>query len=192
MRVHVVIVLVLMVFAMWGCASATKGGSSGRAVALANQTVEPDICGKVQKLTRVGDVYLASQPSPADYRELKERGVQTVINLRNSAEEPGIDAASISKDLGLSYVNPAFSSPEQLGDRQFDETRAALNKAQGPVLLHCGTANRVGAMWLVWRVLDGGKDYQTALMEAKQIGLRSEKFEAKSADYIVRHGGTVK
>jgi ubiquinone/menaquinone biosynthesis C-methylase UbiE len=54
-------------------------------------------------------------------------------------------------------------------------------------MLHCGSANRVGAVWLTYRVLDQGVPIETAIEEAKTIGLRSPEYEAKARDYIHRH-----
>ena len=41
-------------------------------------------------------------------------------------------------------------------------------------------------MWMVWRVLDGGITIEEALEEAKELGLRTEAYAEKAADYIRR------
>lgn len=43
-------------------------------------------------------------------------------------------------------------------------------------------------MWMVWRVLDGGISFEEALAEAQEIGLRTEAYAEKAADYVRRHG----
>jgi protein tyrosine phosphatase (PTP) superfamily phosphohydrolase (DUF442 family) len=68
----------------------------------------------------------------------------------------------------------------------FDATRKLLVEAERPILVHCASANRTGAIWLVFRVLDTGLEYDAALAEAKQSGLRSAAFEAKAKGYIDR------
>ncbi|MBK7644821.1 MAG: hypothetical protein IPJ19_17565 [Planctomycetes bacterium] len=88
--------------------------------------------------------------------------------------------------MGLAYVNIPFGKPEQLTDEVFAKARGELGKAQKPILLHCHSANRVGAIWLAYRVLDDGLAYDAALAEAKTVGLTSPALEAKAKDYIQR------
>ena len=45
------------------------------------------------------------------------------------------------------------------------------------MFIHCGSANRVGAVWLVKRVLQDGWTVPKATEEAKMIGLRSAPLE---------------
>ncbi|MBL8168361.1 MAG: hypothetical protein JNJ50_09420, partial [Acidobacteria bacterium] len=44
----------------------------------------------------------------------------------------------------------------------------------GPVFIHCAAAIRVGAFWLIRRVLRDGWDFEKALAEANRIGLRNQ------------------
>jgi protein tyrosine phosphatase (PTP) superfamily phosphohydrolase (DUF442 family) len=62
-----------------------------------------------------------------------------------------------------------------------------LKTVERPLLFHCASANRVGALWLPYRVLDNGITYDAALAEAKQVGLRAPGMETKAKDYIERH-----
>jgi hypothetical protein len=50
--------------------------------------------------------------------------------------------------------------------------------------VHCGSANRVGAVWLAKRVLQDGWTIEKATEEAKLIGLRSEPLEKFALSYI--------
>jgi len=43
----------------------------------------------------------------------------------------------------------------------------------GPVFIHCAVGTRVGAFWMIRRVVRDGWDYDKALEEANQIGLRN-------------------
>ena len=61
------------------------------------------------------------------------------------------------------------------------------NKANQPVYIHCGSASRVGAMWMVKRVLQDGWAIDKATEEAKLIGLRSPTLEQFAVEYINTH-----
>ena len=120
---------------------------------------------------------------------LKNDGFKAVINLRQ-ANEPGANIPENStraKALGLNYIHIPFDTqaPEQ---KTVDDFLAAVaNKANQPVYVHCGSANRVGAVWLVKRVLQDGWPIDKATEEAKLIGLRSAPLEQFALKYIEEH-----
>ena len=86
--------------------------------------------------------------------------------------------------LGLNYHNPAVAGVDGLTDELLDEVRDLLRTAERPILLHCASANRVGAVWLAHRVLDGGISMDDALAEAKTVGLKSPALEQRARQYI--------
>jgi uncharacterized protein (TIGR01244 family) len=143
-------------------------------------------CGSVKQLHVLGDIYLAGQPSPEDFQEFKKRGVKTVLNVRTQ-DEMTFDEAKTLKDLGLKYHHVPIATPDSLNDETFDKLRKVLSEKQDrPLLVHCASANRVGAVWLAHRVLDDGVPYDAALTEAKTVGLKATALEAKVKDYITR------
>jgi uncharacterized protein (TIGR01244 family) len=154
--------------------------------ARADDKLAPATCGKIARLHRLADVYLAGQPSPEDLAEAKKLGIKTVINLRPDAENKAFNEREAVEAAGLAYVHIPFAGPDEATDAVFGEARKQLKAAERPILLHCGTANRVGAVWLPYRVLDNGIAYDAALAEAKTIGLRNPALEAKAKDYVVR------
>lgn len=147
------------------------------------ESIEPVSLGGMNKLHRVGDVYLGSQPSEADLIELKNRGVQTVINLRHEAELGEFDEAAASKALGMRYVHVPFNGGNELTDAVFDQVLDALDSKE-PVLMHCASANRVGALWMAYRMQEHGLDYDEALAEARTAGLRSTSYIERVKEYV--------
>lgn len=120
---------------------------------------------------------------------LKADGFKTVINLRMPAE-PGANIelnAAHAKSLGLNYLNIPFNG-QQPDTKAVDAFLGAIaNKANQPVFVHCGSASRVGGMWLIKRVLQDGWTVEKATEEAKLIGLRSEPLEKFALAYIESH-----
>ena len=148
--------------------------------------LEPAKCGAVKQLHAFDDIYLAGQPSAEDFAEFKKRGVKSVLNVRTK-EELDFDEAKTIKNLGLEYHHIPIAGPEALTDENFDKIRKLLNtKEERPMVFHCTAANRVGAVWLAHRVLDGGLTYDAALAEAKTVGLKAPALEAKAKDYIAK------
>jgi uncharacterized protein (TIGR01244 family) len=140
--------------------------------------------GTTPNLHRCGPIWLAGQPAPEDLAVAKAEGVQTVVNLRQDGEIDW-DEAAAAQQVGLDYQPIPFRGAANLTDEIFDQVRQILaQSSQNPMLLHCGTANRVGAVWLPYRVLDQGVALEQAVEEARQIGLRDEAYEQRARDYI--------
>jgi uncharacterized protein (TIGR01244 family) len=168
-----------------GCSDPAVEAKPARGAAT-TETLEPYSCGSIQRLHALGGVFLASQPSAADFEQARQDGVRTVINLRHDQEQPEFDERAVVEGLGLAYVQLPWNGAEELTDGVYDRTRELLKTAERPILLHCGSANRVGAVWLPYRVLDGGLSFEEALAEARTIGLKTPEYEAKARDYVER------
>ena len=120
---------------------------------------------------------------------LAKDGFKAVINLRMPTEAgANIEAnAAHAKELGLNYVSIPFNG-QQPDPKAVDTFLATIaNKANQPVFVHCGSASRVGGMWLIKRVLQDGWAVDKATEEAKLIGLRSEPIEKFALSYIDSH-----
>jgi uncharacterized protein (TIGR01244 family) len=140
--------------------------------------------GRTYNVHRLGKIYLAGQPSAADFAIAKKEGIKTVINLRTPVEMR-FDEKGVLKGLGMEYHYLPFGPPNTLKDEIFEKSLKVLgDKKKQPVLLHCASANRVGAIWLVHRVLTDKVPYDKALREAKEVGLNSPPNEAKARLYI--------
>ena len=148
---------------------------------------EPAEWGSTARLHRLGGLFFASQPAAEDFAQARKDGVKTVINLRRPEEMTGFNEAEVVEGLGMKYISLPWNGPEELTDEVFDKSRELLKTAERPILLHCSSSNRVGAVWLPYRVLDEGAGLDEAVAEAKVVGLRTPAYETKARDYIERH-----
>ena len=133
------------------------------------------------------EVRTGAQPTSEELEWLKGDGVTTVINLRQPGEHQAAEEAAKAKELDLRYFNVPVetASPKE---EQADEFRRLLADPQNrPVFIHCGSANRVGAFWMIHRVLDEGWKLEDAQTEAARIGLKSANLRDFALDYIRRH-----
>ena len=153
-----------------------------------NEFFEPYQCGSVQRLHTLGGVFLASQPSAEDFAQAQLGGVRAVLDIRHDAETPDLNERAVVEGLGMTYLHRPWNGPDELTDAVFDDLRTILRDGEKPLLFHCGSANRVGAIWLAHRVLDGGLEVEAALAEAKTVGLKSPAYEQKALDYVRRQG----
>ena len=120
---------------------------------------------------------------------LAKDGFKSVINLRLATEaNANIDQNTArAKELGLKYVHIPFNG-QQPDPKAVDQFLATIaDKSNQPAYVHCGSASRVGAMWMVKRVLQDGWTVEKATEEAKLIGLRGEPLEKFALQYISTH-----
>jgi uncharacterized protein (TIGR01244 family) len=128
------------------------------------------------------------QPTDAAFAKLAANGYRAVLNLRTASE--GIDLQHEREAIekaGLRYVNiPVVSSAPK--PEQVDEfIKAVKDKDNQPMLIHCGSANRVGAFWMIYRVIEQGWPEDKALDEATKIGLTSPALKTFTHEYILSH-----
>ena len=120
---------------------------------------------------------------------LAKDGFKSVINLRQATEaNANIEQnAAKAKELGLKYIHIPFNT-QQLDPAVIDKFLAAVaDKSNQPAYVHCGSASRVGSVWLAKRVVQDGWTVEKATEEAKAIGLRGEPLEKFALDYIAAH-----
>ena len=131
-------------------------------------------------------VWTGGQPWKEHLSKLKDAGIKVVINLRAHAEHQGQREEAKVKELGMSYFNIPVDSraPDELDADDFLKLTDEQLK-NGPVFIHCTAAVRVGAFWMIRRVLRDGWEYDKALEEANRIGLNNHPALTEFAkDYI--------
>ena len=120
---------------------------------------------------------------------LKREGFVSVINLRQ-ASEPGANVEAgrtAAQAAGLKYIHLPFNAaaPDEAVVDRF--LKAVADKSNQPVFIHCGSANRVGGVWMIKRVMLDGWTVDRARAEADAIGLSSPQLVAFASDYIAKH-----
>ncbi|MFN5710183.1 MAG: methyltransferase [Planctomycetota bacterium] len=145
----------------------------------AQAQVTPGELGSTKVVRKFEKWLFASQPSEADLAAAKAAGVERVITLRNP-QELNWDEAQAVKQLEMEFSQLPIDFPEGLTPAKLNEVCIALEDAEGkPVLLHCGSAVRVGAVWMAYRATRQEIPLEQAQAEAAAIGLRNpEAIEA--------------
>ena len=110
------------------------------------------------------------QPSPEQISEIAARGFNTVINLRTEAETPNTDAAFV-ESLGMVYIAIPIGGAEDLNEENAERLAQALDEAEEPILLHCGSGNRVGALIALKAYYVDGATAEAALAAGQDAGM---------------------
>lgn len=117
--------------------------------------------------------FACGQPTPAQLEELSRNGVQTVINLRAPEEPVEFDEAAEAARLGMRYVSIPIRGPDDLDLARVREFGHALDDARrgGGVLIHCASANRVGALVALDEAINRSQPLPAALAKGRAAGL---------------------
>lgn len=118
----------------------------------------------------VGGVTSAGQPDREALEVFANSGYTAVIDLRGDAELRGLDEGEVVEDLGMSYVTFPVTGAGAINFENAAELQRLIDKQDGPVLVHCGSGNRVGALFALAEAL-GGADDDAAIAAGKQGGL---------------------
>ena len=157
------IVLMISVLAV-ATAFAEEGNS--------NTTLKVDLDAVVSTgfVQPVDGISSAGQPDKAALAVFAEQAYTTVIDLRTEGEDRGIDEATAVKELGMEYVPFPIAGMRAINFDNAKKLGQLIEAADGPVLVHCGSANRVGALLALQKSLDGADD-AAALAYGKKGGV---------------------
>jgi uncharacterized protein (TIGR01244 family) len=128
------------------------------------------------------------QPRLEHLAKLKEEGVKAIINLRQPSEHRAAEEEAKAKELGLKYFNIPVDYQNPKEEQVTEFLKLTDDKSNLPVFIHCTAAIRVGAFWMIRRVLRDGWTVEAAEEEAKKVGLREAPHLNEFAkNYIAKH-----
>ena len=143
----------------------------------------------IRNFLRVNDQFCTGgQPRLEHLQQLKDEGVKTIINLRPTSEHRAAEEEARAKELGFKYFNIPFVFSEPTDEQATEFLKITDDPANRPAFIHCAGAIRVGAFWMIRRVLRDGWKVDAAEEEAKKIGLKETPHLVEFArSYIERH-----
>ena len=118
-------------------------------------------------------VYPAGQPGAAAWAGIAARGIGTVVNLRTAAEMQDRDEAAEVRTAGMRYIEIPVEGAGGIDDANALRLREALLAAPGPVLVHCASGNRVGALLALGEARHAGATPEQAIEFGRKAGMRS-------------------
>ncbi|MEA2204196.1 MAG: hypothetical protein QOE77_972 [Blastocatellia bacterium] len=134
------------------------------------------------------DFCTGGQPRPEHFQQLKDDGVKAVINLRAPGEHRAAEEEAQVKELGLRYFNIPVVYAEPKDEQATEFLKITDDPKNRPAFIHCTAAIRVGAFWMIRRVLRDGWTIEAAEEEATKVGLRESPDLVEFArQYIEKH-----
>jgi uncharacterized protein (TIGR01244 family) len=130
------------------------------------------------------------QPRLEHLAKLKSDGVKAILNLRQPGEHRAAEEQEMAQKVGLKYFNiPVnYQNPDPAQVEEF--LRLTDDPANRPMFIHCTAAIRVGAFWMIRRVLRDGLSVEAALAEAGKVGLvNAPHLDEFARSYIAKRRG---
>lgn len=158
--------LLLPVLTLGACTEADE--TSQQAVTSLKVNIEDVVA--AGRVTPVDGITSAGQPNAAALAVFRDSGYVAIIDLRDESEDRGFDEIAAVESLGMSYVPFPIASDEDINFDTAKQLSTLIGSQDGPVLVHCTSGNRVGALLALIASLEGADD-AAAIVAGKEGGL---------------------
>jgi len=163
---------------------------SAALTSVAAQNVTKETVPGVTNFSRVETtIACAGATTPGAVADIKKMGFKSVINLREAGEQgadlEGEEAAA--KAAGINYIHLPFNGakPDPAVADQF--LKVITDPKNNPAFVHCASANRASAMWMIKRMMIDNWDADRAGTEAAALGLTSGALKTFALNYVQTH-----
>ncbi len=143
----------------------------------------------IRNFLRINEQFCTGgQPRLEQLETLKQSGVRAIINLRPPGEHRADEEKAMAEKLGLKYFNIPVVYGEPREEQATEFLKLTDDPEIRPVFIHCAAAIRVGAFWMIRRVVRDGWSIEKAEEEARRVGLREAPHLVEFAKtYISKH-----
>ncbi|MBV1915589.1 MAG: protein tyrosine phosphatase family protein [Pseudomonadales bacterium] len=119
-------------------------------------------------------ILTGGQPSEAQLIEAKQKGYKTIITLRPTTETGNWDEQKIVQGLGMKFISIPVAGIAGVSIENSSALISALSDpADYPVMVHCASGNRVGALFALDAGLNQNLDTEQALEIGRSAGMTS-------------------
>ncbi|MDF1665826.1 MAG: sulfur transferase domain-containing protein [Planctomycetota bacterium] len=117
-------------------------------------------------------VVSGGQPTKQEFLKAQSMGIKTVINLRSKGEIAKYAfEEKLLKKLAIKYIHIPVYGKKGIHKENMAKLFKALKDSPKPVLIHCASGNRVGALFALKAALVDGKSVEDAVTIGKKAGL---------------------
>ena len=110
------------------------------------------------------------QPSEESLSLARDAGFVAVLDMRTESEDRGFDEAAAVEALGMEYIQLPVAGAEGTTFENAAALDDILAGIDGPVLMHCASGNRVGAL-VALRESSNGASADDAIAAGKAAGM---------------------
>ena len=125
-------------------------------------------------------VFTSGRLTDADVASIERSGIREVIDLTLDSETPDFDEAAAARSRGLVYRNLPINGANGLSLENVQAFDAMLRSAERPVMVHCASSNRVGAIAALKAAWVDGATPEQAVAVGKSWGLKGLEAEVRA------------
>lgn len=126
--------------------------------------------------------FTGGQPNAEQFEAFAEEGVRHVVDLRPPEESADINSAAWVSAAGMAYYHVPIAGGADLTREHVAVLDTILQRINGePALLHCASANRVGAMMALHAVWYQEMNEEDAIQLGRDYGLTSLEDHVREA-----------
>jgi uncharacterized protein (TIGR01244 family) len=118
----------------------------------------------------VAGTLVSGQPDERVLDTLADRGFVAVIDLREPHEDRGMSETEAVESRGMQYIALPVNTGSGITFENAGKLESLLNSIDGPVLVHCGSGNRVGALFSLTE-FQNGASIDDSIDAGKSAGL---------------------
>lgn len=133
-------------------------------------TIEPPALAELRTPAR--GVHTSGRIGQAEVERLAASGFRHVIDLTLDAETPAYDEAASVRAQGMAYDRLPIRGADDLTIGHVREFDRLLGAAARPVLVHCASSNRVGALAALRAAWIEGMGTEAAIDVGRRWGLK--------------------
>ena len=138
-------------------------------VAVSTLKADLDAVVEQRQVRPVDGITTAGQPDAEAFKVFADAGYVAVIDIRTVDEDRGLDEAAVVQGLGMDYVQMPIGGDDITFDKA-EKLQQLIDMYDEPVLVHCASANRVGALFALSAYRETG-DFDKALEAGREAGL---------------------
>lgn len=171
MRNRTITIPVLAILFSIGCLGCTcPVGQPTEEADAAARPAAVDVPG-MKNARKYEDLLFGGQPSAEALEQLAKEGYKTVLSTRGEGEIDWDEKAKV-ESLGMKFVQVPMGQPlTEITNEHYTKFDEAMKSSERPMVLHCGSGNRVAGLWGVWLVERKQLKAEDALRLAEQAGM---------------------
>ena len=149
----------------------------------------------MQDVVRINERFSVAKfaPDRQALRAAADEGFRSVVNMREEDEKHELepdDERRAAEEAGLTYLHHPVSGKD-LSDDVVDEFRRKTTEMPAPVLVHCASGKRSGAMVMMHMAAEKGMSGNEVIEKAEAMGFECDTPELEEfvKSYVDRHNG---
>ena len=129
--------------------------------------------GTMRNVSLCERIWFGTVPGLEDLDLAQRRGIHRVLDLTTAEERSSEDLAGVCRRLGITYVDFAVLSSEEMNDGFVDDVLEQMRASDdGPILMFCGSGGRCALLVAIHRAVRLDVPLERALIDARHAGMR--------------------